>query len=57
VVPADVHLWCDVKTAVSEGNPYREILHYAEKNEINLISVGALTHSAAAAAIGFELQG
>ena len=41
VVPADVHLWCDVKTAVSEGNPYREILHYAEKNEINLISVGA----------------
>ena len=41
VVPVDVHLWCDVKTAVSEGNPYREILHYAEKNEINLISVGA----------------
>ena len=41
VVPADVHLWCAVKTAVSEGNPYREILNYAEKNEINLISVGA----------------
>ena len=41
VVPAEVHLWCEVKTAVSEGNPYREILNYAEKNEINLISVGA----------------
>ena len=41
VVPADVHLWCDVKTAVSEGNAYREILNYAEKNEISLISVGA----------------
>lgn len=41
VVPADVHLWCDVKTAVSEGQPYREILHYAEKNDIDLISVGA----------------
>ena len=41
VVPADVHLWCDVKTAVSEGNAYREILNYAEQNEINLISVGA----------------
>jgi nucleotide-binding universal stress UspA family protein len=41
VVPAEVHLWCDVKTAVSEGNPYREILNYAEKNEIDLISVGA----------------
>jgi nucleotide-binding universal stress UspA family protein len=41
VVPADVHLWCDVKTAVSEGHPYREILNYAEKSEIDLISVGA----------------
>ncbi|HEX5876632.1 MAG TPA: universal stress protein [Pyrinomonadaceae bacterium] len=41
VVPAEVHLWCDVKTAVSEGNPYREILSYAEKNDIGLISVGA----------------
>ena len=41
VVPADVHLWCSVTTAVSEGNPYREILNYAEKNEIDLISVGA----------------
>lgn len=41
VVPAEVHLWCDVKTAVSEGHPYREILNYAEKNEIDLIGVGA----------------
>ena len=41
VVPAEVYLWCDVKTAVSEGHPYREILTYAEKNEIDLISVGA----------------
>ena len=41
VVPAEVHLWCDVKTAVSEGHPYREILNYAEKNGIDLISVGA----------------
>ena len=40
-VPAEVHLWCDVRTAVSEGHPYREILNYAEKNEIDLISVGA----------------
>jgi nucleotide-binding universal stress UspA family protein len=41
VVPTEIHLWCDVKTAVSEGHPYREILHYAEKNDIGLISVGA----------------
>jgi len=49
VVPGEVHLWCDVKTAVTEGPPYREILNYAEKNEINLISVGA--HGA-----GFGMQ-
>src|SRR5215213_5161086 len=41
VVPSEVHLWCNVKTAVSEGHPYREILDYADKNEIDLISVGA----------------
>ena len=41
VVPAEVHLWCNVKTAVSEGQPYREVLSYAEKNGIDLISVGA----------------
>jgi len=40
-VPPEVHLWCKVKTAVSEGHPYREILSYAEKNQIDLISVGA----------------
>src|ERR1043166_1955809 len=41
VVPAEVHLWCDVKTTISEGHPYREILNYAETNDIDLISVGA----------------
>ncbi|MGH9874796.1 MAG: universal stress protein [Pyrinomonadaceae bacterium] len=40
-VPADVHLWCNVKHVVSEGHPYREVLNYAEKNEIDLISIGA----------------
>jgi nucleotide-binding universal stress UspA family protein len=40
-VPDEVYLWCGVKTAVSEGKPYREILNYAEKNEIDLICVGA----------------
>ena len=41
VVPGEVHLWCGVRTVVSEGYPYREILNYAERNEIDLISVGA----------------
>ena len=40
-IPAEVSLWCNVKHAVSEGRPYREVLHYAEKNEIDLISIGA----------------
>jgi nucleotide-binding universal stress UspA family protein len=39
--PAETHLWCQVKHAVSEGHPYREILSYAEKNEIDLICLGA----------------
>jgi nucleotide-binding universal stress UspA family protein len=41
VVPDEAHLWCGVRTVVSEGYPYREILNYAENNEIDLISVGA----------------
>jgi nucleotide-binding universal stress UspA family protein len=40
-IPAEAHLWCDIKHAVSEGQPYREILNYAEKHEIDLISLGA----------------
>jgi len=40
-VPRDAHLWCDIKHAVSEGQPYREILNYAEKNKIDLICLGA----------------
>ena len=40
-VPAETHLWCRVKHAVAEGYPYREVLNYAEKHEIDLISIGA----------------
>jgi nucleotide-binding universal stress UspA family protein len=40
-VPAEAHLWCNIKHAVSEGQPYREVLNYAEKNAIDLISIGA----------------
>jgi len=40
-VPAEAHLWCDIKHAISEGQPYREILNYAEQNEIDLICLGA----------------
>jgi nucleotide-binding universal stress UspA family protein len=48
-VPPETHLWCNLKHAVSEGQPYREILSYAEKNKIDLICLGA--HGA-----GFGMQ-
>jgi nucleotide-binding universal stress UspA family protein len=40
-VPAETHLWSEVKQVVSQGLPYREILTYARENEIDLISIGA----------------
>lgn len=40
-VPSEAHLWCTVKYTVSEGHPYREILTYAEKQAIDLVSIGA----------------
>ncbi len=40
-VPAEVHLWSSVKHAVQYGQPHTEVLNYAEKNEIDLISMGA----------------
>lgn len=41
VVPADVHLWCDIKYSVREGHPYREVLDYADENKIDLVCMGA----------------
>ncbi|HEX6732796.1 MAG TPA: universal stress protein [Pyrinomonadaceae bacterium] len=40
-ISPEAHLWCNIKHAVSEGQPYREILNYAEKNKIDLICLGA----------------
>lgn len=40
-IPQEAHLWCQIKHAVSEGQPYREILNYAERHAIDLISLGA----------------
>jgi nucleotide-binding universal stress UspA family protein len=39
-VPDEVYLWCKVHQAVKAGQPYREILSYAEENEIDLICMG-----------------
>ena len=40
-VSPEAHLWCNITHAVREGQPYREILNYAEKNKIDLICLGA----------------
>ena len=40
-VPAEIHLWSSVKHAVQYGQPYAEILAYAENNAIDLIAMGA----------------
>jgi nucleotide-binding universal stress UspA family protein len=39
-VPEEVYLWCKVQQAVKTGQPYREILNYADENEIDLICMG-----------------
>jgi nucleotide-binding universal stress UspA family protein len=39
-VPAEALLWCKIKQAVKEGKPYREVLTYAEEQEIDLICMG-----------------
>lgn len=40
-VPAEAFLWCQIKQIVRAGQPYREILTYAEDHEIDLICLGA----------------
>jgi nucleotide-binding universal stress UspA family protein len=40
-LPEDVFLWCEIKQAVREGRPYKEVLDYAKKNDIDLICLGA----------------
>ncbi|HWC77640.1 MAG TPA: universal stress protein [Blastocatellia bacterium] len=40
-VPHETRLWCQVKQAVREGQPYREVLSYADEHDIDLICMGA----------------
>lgn len=39
-VPDEAHLWCKVVQTVRAGQPYREILAYAEEHDIDLICMG-----------------
>jgi nucleotide-binding universal stress UspA family protein len=40
-VPSETRVWCEVKQAVREGHPYREVLAYADEQNIDLICMGA----------------
>lgn len=40
-VPQETRVCCDVKQAVREGHPYREVLAYADEQDIDLICMGA----------------
>src|SRR5215475_814170 len=40
-VPDEAHLWCKIKNVICEGQPYREIIHYAQQHEIDLVCIGA----------------
>jgi nucleotide-binding universal stress UspA family protein len=40
VIPSDAPLWCEIKGVVREGDPRREILDYADSNQIDLICLG-----------------
>lgn len=39
-VPEEAKLWCQLKTVVREGKPYREILEYADEQNVDLICMG-----------------
>jgi nucleotide-binding universal stress UspA family protein len=40
-IPPEAQLWCKIKNVISEGQPYREIINYAERNQIDLVCIGA----------------
>lgn len=41
VIPVEALAWCELRQAIREGQPYREILNYAEEEKIDLICMGA----------------
>jgi nucleotide-binding universal stress UspA family protein len=45
MVPEESRHWCTPVTAVLEGEPYQELLTFAEKNQVDLIVLGVRGHS------------
>jgi nucleotide-binding universal stress UspA family protein len=44
LVPEDARHWCQPITALEEGQPYVQLLRYAEENAIDLIVLGVRGH-------------
>jgi nucleotide-binding universal stress UspA family protein len=44
MVPAEARYWCTPQTGLLEGQPYEEIVTYAESNDIDMIVLGVRGH-------------
>ncbi len=44
LIPEDARHWCRASTVLLEGQPYAQLLHYAEQTEIDLIVLGSRGH-------------
>ena len=44
LIPEDARHWCRASTTLREGQPYTQLLQYAEQNEIDLIVLGSRGH-------------
>jgi nucleotide-binding universal stress UspA family protein len=40
-VPAEAHAWCHVQHSVQYGTPYQEILACADRQDVDLVAMGA----------------
>ncbi|SDU15852.1 universal stress protein [Desulfobacula phenolica] len=45
MVPEDSRNWCTPVTVILEGEPYKELIDYAEKKEMDMIILGVRGHS------------
>ena len=45
MVPAEARYWCTPQTGLLEGQPYEEIVTYAESKDIDMIVLGVRGHS------------
>ncbi len=45
MVPDDSRHWCTPVTPVLEGEPYQELLSFAQKKQVDLIVLGVRGHS------------